>query len=100
MKNSPVKVWRRREKAIGYVGMVGKVVLATTIYISGKTFGDQVPYPVAIVELANKERIVCQMVDWEEKDLSKNTKVVLVVRRTQIGEDEDIISYHLKCRPL
>ncbi len=100
MKNSPVKLWRRRKQAIGYVGMVGKILLVTTIYVSGKAYGNQAPYPVAIVQLENKERVMCQVVDWERKDLIKNKKVMIIVRRAQVGEEEDIISYHLKCKPI
>ncbi len=67
---------------------------------SSKSICPQAPYPIVIVELANKERMIGQLVDWTNDDLVFGREVVAVLRRTRIEEKDDVISYNIKFRPV
>lgn len=100
MKITPVKLWRRQKQTGSLIGTKGKIVLWSIIRIPAKAFGPQAPYPIVIVELANKERMIGQLVDWTNDDLVFGREVVAVLRRTRIEEKDDVISYNIKFRPV
>lgn len=99
MITTPVKLWRRQKNTATLIGIRGKILLWTIIRVPTKTFANEAPYPVVIVELENKEKMVGQLVDWENKDLKKGQKVNAVLRRSFTGDSESVIAYCLKFRP-
>lgn len=99
MITTPVKLWRRQKAVAGHIGRKGKILNWTVIRVPAKSFHNEAPYPVAIVELEDRERMIGQLVDWEEKDLKKGKKVVAVLRRSFTGDFESIIAYNIKFKP-
>lgn len=100
MITTPVKLWRRQKKVASHIGMAGKILLWTIIRVPAKAFLSEAPYPVVIVELENRERMIGQLVDWEEKDLVKERRVVAVLRRSFTGDSESVIAYNIKFKPV
>lgn len=97
---SPVKVWRNQKKIAALVGKTGKIISWTLVRVPPASFSEQAPYPVVLVELTLGGRIMAQLVDWEEKDLTIGRQVVAVVRRVVQPNNEGIIPYGIKVRPL
>lgn len=97
---SPVKVWRNQKKIAALVGKTGKIVSWTVVRVPPTGFSEQAPYPVVLVELAAGGRIMAQLVDWQEKDLALGRQVVTVVRRVAQPNNEGIIPYGIKVKPL
>ena len=100
MITTPVKQWRRQKNVTSLIGKKGKILQWTIIRTPAKSFGKEAPYPVVIVEMEDKKRMIGQLVDWEEKDLKKNKKVIAVLRRLPVENNENIISYHIKFKPI
>ena len=99
MITTPVKLWRRQENVGALIGKFGKIIHWTIIRVPAKAFAKEAPYPVVIVELEDKEKMIGQLVDWEEEDLKKGKKVVAVLRKSYPVDRESIISYHIKFKP-
>ncbi len=97
---SPVKVWRNQKKIAALVGKTGKIVSWTVVRVPPTGFSEQAPYPVVLVELVAGDRIMAQLVDWQEKDLTLGRQVVAVVRRVAQPNNEGIIPYGIKVKPL
>lgn len=104
---SPVKLWRNQKKTAELVGKTGRVISHTLIRVPPADFTDQAPYPVVVVELdgglpagGHGARITAQMVDWEEKHLAIGTRVVTIVRRVIKPNNEGVIPYGIKVKPL
>lgn len=96
---SPVKVWRNQKYITENLGKQGKIVSFTIIRVGPKGFENQIPYPIVIVEMADGERLVGQLVDWQASDLKIGKKVEAVVRRIhQSGDPEGVIPYGIKFR--
>ncbi len=100
MITTPVKLWRRQENVGSIIGKMGRIMHWTIIRVPAKAFAKEAPYPVAIVELEDKSKMIGQLVDWEEKDLKKGEKVIAVLRKSYPVDKESIISYHIKFKPL
>lgn len=98
--NTPVKIHRHQKETTSFIGKKGKIVVWTIIRIATKLFSSQAPYPVAIVKLDQGQRIIGQLVDWEEEDLKKGRKVVAVLRRSHTEDKESVITYTIKFRPI
>ena len=99
MITTPVKLWRRQKNVSGLIGVKGKILNFTVIRVPAKAFIKEAPYPVVIVELDKGEKMIGQLVDWEEKDLKKGRKVVAVLRKSFPVDYESIISYNIKFKP-
>ena len=97
---SPVKIWRNQKKVASLVGRTGRIISWTVIRVPPSDFTDQAPYPVAVVELENKKRIITQLVDWSYDQLQYGQPVVTVVRRVMQPNSENLISYGIKAKPL
>ncbi len=97
---SPVKIWRRQKDIRNRLGQKGTVVAWTTVYVAGNDFKKYAPYPVAIINLANGDKITCQLVDCEQKDLQIGLPVVVTLRKVREESSEDVITYGLKAKPL
>ncbi len=100
MITTPVKLWRRQKNVASLIGTTGKILQWTIIRIPTKAFIHEAPYPVVIVELPSKKRMIGQLVDFEEADLKKGRSVIAVLRRSFSGDSESIIAYNIKFKPL
>jgi len=98
--NSPVKLWRNQKYTQILLGKHGVIVTWTIIRVPPEGFGDQAPYPVAVVELENKIRITAQMVDWEQKQCAVGQRVQVVLRRIVEPTAEGVIPYGIKVKPI
>lgn len=99
MITTPVKLWRRQKSVASKIGTVGEILNWTIIRVPAKSFHSEAPYPVVIAELENGDKMIGQLVDWEESDLKKGRKVVAVLRRSFAGDNESIIAYNIKLKP-
>ncbi len=100
MITTPVKLWRRQENVGSIIGKIGKILNWTIIRVPAKAFAKEAPYPVVIVELEDKEKMIGQLVDWEESDLKKGEKVIAVIRKSYPVDKGSIISYNIKFKPV
>lgn len=97
---SPVKIWRRQKEIREKLGKKGKIVTWTKIFITGTDFKKYTPYPVALVKLENDEKLVIQLVDYDEEDLRIGKEVAVTLRKIREGSKEGVIAYGLKCKPV
>jgi hypothetical protein len=98
--NSPVKIWRNQKYIASLLGQEGTIVSWTIVRVPPTGFSSLAPYPVVIVELADKKRITAQLVDWSEKDLIFGKHVKVVIRRVCDPPTEGIIPYGIKVKPI
>lgn len=82
------------------MGLEGKIVSFTKIFVPPAGFEAQAPYIVALVKLDNGRNFTAQMVDWEEKQLQIGQKVKTILRKTRDPGEEGIIPYGIKFRPI
>lgn len=97
---SPVKVWRNQGIVAKHLGKKGTIVSFTIIRLGPTGFEAQIPYPVAVVQFENGERMVGQLVDWKKEDLREGKVVEAVLRRVNEPDREGVIPYGIKFRPL
>jgi uncharacterized protein len=97
---SPVKVWRNQKYVARMIGKIGRIISCTIIRVPPANFSYQAPYPVALVELEEGGRIMAQLVDYEEKHLATDQRVVTVVRKTIQSDHDAVIPYGIKVTPL
>lgn len=102
---SPVKLWRNQKRVADLLGKTGRIIAWTVVRVPPVDFSDQAPYPVAVVELENKERITAQLVDLlpdeqREKPSLIGRKVLTVIRRVRQPNAEGIIPYGIKVKLL
>lgn len=97
--NSPVKIWRNQKKIRSILGLTGKIISFTRIFVPPSGFESQAPYVVVIASLENKRNFTGQLVDFEEKNLKIGQKVTAVLRRTKDPGEEGIIPYGVKFKP-
>ncbi len=97
---SPVKIWRNQKRIRQLLGLEGKIVSFTKIFVPPAGFEAQAPYIVALVKLDNGRNFTAQMVDWEEKQLQIGQKVKTILRKTRDPGEEGIIPYGIKFRPI
>ncbi len=97
---SPVKVWRNQKKLVNLLGKTGKIISWSMIRVPPANFSDQAPYPVVLIELANKQRVTVQLVDADQEELRFGQPVKLVIRRVTQPSSEGVIPYGLKAKPL
>jgi len=97
---SPIKVWRRQKEIRKLLGQRGKVLTWTQIYVAGPNFKQYAPYPVVLVKLDDGQKVFGQLVDYENKDLKINAKVVSVLRKVRETDHDDVIAYGIKFKPL
>ncbi len=97
---SPVKVWRNQKNITALLGKTGEIISWTYIRVPPSDFGDQAPYPVVLVALADSRRIMAQLVDFEPENLQPGQRVMTVVRRVMKPSTEGVIPYGIKVVPL
>lgn len=97
---SPVKIWRNQKKIRKILGLTGKILSWTKIYVPPAGFESQAPYVVVIVELTKGSNYCAQLVEWEEKHLTIGQKVISILRRTKDPGIEGVIPYGVKFKPI
>ncbi len=77
----------------------GTLYTYTVIRVAPTAFVDQAPYAVALVDLADGTRIMCQLVDCEPEEIELGMPVRLEFRRI-LGEGEaGMLAYAHKAVP-
>ncbi len=94
-----------RRKSIGKMKEIklngkGKIVTYSIIHVGPEAFEEQVPYPIAIVELEEGPRVTTQIVDCDIKDVKIGMKVESTFRRIQEDGYTGAIYYGYKFRLL
>lgn len=97
---SPVKIWRRQKEIKQVLRKKGRIITWTKLFIVGTDFKKYAPYPVVLVELENKKRVIGQLVDYKEDDLKINQKVEVVLRKVRQPTPESVIPYGIKFKPI
>ncbi len=97
---SPVKIWRNQKHIASRIGFIGKIISWSFIRVPPEGFSDQAPYPIAVVELEEGNKICSQIVDWQEGSLTVGQKVKTVVRRTIETTQDGVIPYGIKVKPI
>ncbi|OGF99444.1 hypothetical protein A2Y99_00190 [Candidatus Gottesmanbacteria bacterium RBG_13_37_7] len=97
---SPIKIWRNQKKVIKLLNLKGEIISWTKIYVPPSGFEGQAPYMVVIAGLENGRRYTAQLVDWEERHLVLGQKVKTILRRTRNTDEESIIPYGIKFKPI
>ena len=78
----------------------GEVVAYTIIHVAPEDFEEQVPYPIAVIELEEGPRVTAQIVDCDIDDVKIGMKVQSTFRRIQEDGYIGAIYYGYKFKPL
>lgn len=97
---SPVKIWRRQKDIRSLLGKKGRVLTWTIIYVAGSEFKKFAPYPVAITELEDGQKITAPIVDYEKEDLKTGGRVKVILRKVRESGIEDVLVYGIKLKPI
>ncbi len=97
---SPVKLWRNQKYSRSQLGRTGTIVSWTVIRVPPEGYASQAPYPVVVVELETGERVIAQMVDWEQTHCAVGQKVETILRRIAEPSQDGVIGYGVKVRPV
>ncbi|MBI3380203.1 OB-fold domain-containing protein [Candidatus Gottesmanbacteria bacterium] len=97
---SPVKIWRSQKKIQNSLGVSGKIISYTRVFVPPAGFESQAPYIVVIAKLEKGDKYTAQLVDWDEKHLQIGQKIMTVLRRTRDPGEEGVIPYGIKFKPL
>ncbi len=94
-----------RRKSLGKMQEIqlsgkGKIVTYTIIHTATEDFEDQVPYPIAIVELDEGPRITAQIVDCKPEDVEIDMRVESTFRKIQQDGSTGAIYYGYKFKPM
>jgi uncharacterized OB-fold protein len=81
------------------INQKGTVETFTVIRIAPSGFTNEAPYPVAIVNLGDDVRILCQVADCDPEDLKIGMPVRLEFRKVQQEGHDGVINYGYKCVP-
>lgn len=77
----------------------GKVVTFTVIHVGPSSHKHEVPYALAVVELADGVRVTCQVVDLDPARVEAGMPVRLEFRRIQEDGEAGVIAYGHKAVP-
>jgi uncharacterized protein len=94
-----------RRKSIGKIkgrklSGKGKVITYSIIHVGPEEFEEQVPYPIAIIELDEGPRITAQIVDCNHDEITIGMKVESVFRKIQADGSTGAIYYGYKFKKL
>jgi hypothetical protein len=89
-----------REFETTHIGNSGKIETFTVIRVAPSGFTDQAPYAVAIVNVGDGVRILCQVADVEPEELAIGMSVKLEFRKLQADGESGVISYGYKAVPV
>ncbi len=90
---------KSREFENTQIGDKGKVEAFTIIRVPPSQFTDQSPYSVAIVNVGDDVKILCQVADCEPEDLKIGLPVKIEFRKIQQEGHGGILNYGYKCVP-
>lgn len=93
-----------RRKSMGQMKEIklsgkGEVFTYTIIHVGPDDFEEQVPYPIAIIQLDEGPRVTAQIVDCSVEDVHIGMKVESVFRKIQEDGSVGAIYYGYKFRP-
>ena len=77
----------------------GKIETYTVIRVAPASFVDQAPYPVAIVNLGDDVKILCQLADIEPEEIKIGMPVRIEFRKIQKQGESGLLMYGYKCVP-
>jgi uncharacterized OB-fold protein len=77
----------------------GTIETYTIVRIPPSQFTDEAPYPVAIVNMGDNVRVLCQVADCEPGELKIGLPVRLEFRKIQQEGKSGILAYGYKCVP-
>ena len=77
----------------------GKVITYTVVHVAPEAFRDQSPYPVAIIELDEGLRMLCQMADVAPEEVRTGMRVRLETRKIRSDGEAGVIAYGPKAVP-
>lgn len=97
---SPVKIWRNQKKIRHLIGLTGTILTWTKVHVPPKGFLSQAPYVIAVVSLENGKKYTAQLADWNNEHLKIGQQVKSVLRRTRESEEESVIPYGIKFKPM
>lgn len=98
--NSPVKIWRNQKKIAQHLGKTGIIETFTLIRVPPAGFERTEPYPVVVVMINSREKLVGQLVDYADSQLKIGQKVEVVLRRIKETDKEGVIPYGVKFKPI
>jgi uncharacterized protein len=78
---------------------IGKVETFTVIRVAPSGFTDLTPYPIAIVNVGDGVRVLCQVADCDLEDLKIGMSVRLEFRKVAAEGESGIIYYGYKAVP-
>jgi hypothetical protein len=90
---------KSREFENTQIGDKGKVEAFTIIRVAPSQFTDQSPYSVAIVNVGDDVKILCQIADCEPEDMRIGMQVKIEFRKIQQEGHGGILNYGYKCVP-
>jgi len=93
-----------RRKSLGKMADIkldgkGKIITYSIIHVGPEDFEEQIPYPIAIVELDEGPRITAQIVDCNLNDIKIGMRVESTFRRIQEDGYTGAIYYGYKFKP-
>jgi uncharacterized OB-fold protein len=71
----------------------GKVVTWTVIHVGPSSHKHEVPYALAVVELAGGVKVTCQIADLDPEKVAAGMPVRLEFRRVQTDGEAGVIAY-------
>ncbi len=78
----------------------GRVLSLTRVYQPPRGFNDAVGTLTALIELREGIRITAQLTDVEPEEVESGQEVEMVVRRLRTDEEQGLIVYGYKFRPV
>jgi uncharacterized OB-fold protein len=93
-----------RRKSIGKMEQLklkgkGEIISYTIIHVAPENFEEQIPYPIAVIELEEGPRVTAQIVDCNNDDVKIGMKVQSTFRRIQEDGYIGAIYYGYKFKP-
>lgn len=74
----------------------GKVVTYSIIHVAPESFEEQVPYPIAVIELEEGPRLTAQIVDCDIDEVNIGMEVEVTFRKIQSEGECGAIYYGYK----
>ena len=78
----------------------GEIVAYTIIHVAPEDFEEQVPYPVAVIQLEEGPRVTAQIVDCDIEEVKIGMKVEATFRRINEDGYTGAIYYGYKFKPV
>lgn len=100
MVHSPVKVWRKQKEVNRWLGKRGKIISFSKIHVPPMGFGNQAPYYIALIKFADGTSKMGQMVEITDSEMKTGLEVEGIIRRVREVDEEGVIPYGIKYKPL